>query len=76
MSEQEILRSKGYLSAMEVAKALGRHVTNIYRAVEDKRLKGIKVGRRWYIHNESLLEYLGPAASLFDFGLKKAKKGA
>lgn len=67
VTEADMLRSKGYLPATEVAKRIGKHVTNIYRAVEDKRLRGIKVGRHWYVRVDSLTEFLGPAAALFGF---------
>lgn len=58
--EQQIMRSRGYLSATEVAHRLDRHNSTIYRAIEAKRISGLKVGCHWYVRVDSLAGFLGP----------------
>ena len=66
--QREHMKSKGYLLATEVARLLMVHHSNVYRLLDSKDLKELKVGKSRYVSIASIKKYLGPAASSFKLG--------
>lgn len=60
-----LLKSKGYIPAPAVARAVGRHMSSVYRWISAGHLKATQVGRSWYVEKESLIAYLGDDAKKF-----------
>lgn len=46
-----------YLSTSEAAQAIALSYPTIISAIRHGKLKAIKLGGRWYIHRDWLLEY-------------------
>lgn len=63
IKQSELMRAKGYVPAPEVARRIGRDVTTVYDLIQRKELRGMQVGRSWYVEAKSVTEYLGPEAS-------------
>jgi len=55
------LRADGWLPASAVARALGVHPATIYRAAADGKISGRRVGRAWYVRQDTVLAYYGNA---------------
>lgn len=53
---------KGYISGLEAVERSGIARSTLYDALNDGRIKGIKIGARRYVELKSFLEYLGEAA--------------
>tara|TARA_R100000458_G_C8038678_1_gene90984 strand:- start:167 stop:388 length:222 start_codon:yes stop_codon:yes gene_type:complete len=58
----DLLVSKGYAPASDVAKKINTHVSTVYRWVDAGEVDGIRVGKRRYVHLESLFSFLGEDA--------------
>jgi len=67
---EKALRADGWLPAAQVARALGVHVSTIYRAASDGKVAGRRVGRAWYVQKASILAYYGNAPEVRE-ALKK-----
>lgn len=53
------LRKDGWIPATHAAKAIGVHVSTIYRAANEGKLAGRRVGRSWYVREDSVVAYYG-----------------
>lgn len=57
MTQAQKMREQGYLTILDVAKALGVHVTSIYRLLNLGRVESIRVGRARYVNRASVIAY-------------------
>lgn len=56
--EAKAMRAQGYVPAMEAAGWACRHVSQIYEALEEGRIKGKRIGRARYVEWDSLLAWI------------------
>lgn len=61
--QADMMAEKGYLRAADVARKIGRSVTSIYALVRTGEVKGMRVGRAWYVERASMVQWLGPEAA-------------
>jgi excisionase family DNA binding protein len=52
-----MLEEKGYVTVATAAEKLGRHITSIYKLIEQKKVEGLQIGRSRYIKFDSLVAY-------------------
>lgn len=52
-----VMSRRGFVSARAAAKAVGVHLSTIYRAVTAGHIEGEQCGRHWYVRAESVVEY-------------------
>ena len=57
-SQADMLKAKGYISAADAAQRVGRHITGIYRLLDDGEVEELRIGRSRYINMASLIAYL------------------
>jgi len=60
------LRSDGWHPASAVARALGIHVSTVYRAAADGKISGRRVGRSWYVRLDTVAAYYQDAQEIKD----------
>jgi excisionase family DNA binding protein len=53
----EIMRRDGYLTMAEAADRVGCSPTTIYRLVRDGHVKGLRVGRFWFVEQAELARH-------------------
>lgn len=61
-AQEEEMRKRGFILPNEAAEQIKVHVSVIYRAIKDGKLKSAKVADRLYIELASFNEYAGPLA--------------
>jgi hypothetical protein len=49
-----------------VARALGIHVSTVYRAAADGKISGRRVGRSWYVRLDTVAAYYQDAQEIKD----------
>lgn len=64
MKQSEIMRSKGFLAATEVAERCGVHVSTVYSWIEKGDVEGERIGNRRYVSFASLVKYMGVEQSM------------
>ena len=64
--QQDHMREQGDLRASVVARILKMHHSAVYRILDAKVVKEMRVGGSRYVQVASLREYLGEAADTFD----------
>ena len=57
------MREKGFISASEAAKAVGKSIYTIYRWETEGRIKGMTVAEHRFVSVDSLVGYLGIEAA-------------
>ncbi len=62
-AQVEMLKKKGFLPAPEVARAIGKTMTSVYRMIEAGHVVAMRVGRSWYLDRKSVIDYLGKDAT-------------
>ena len=68
IDQEAHLREKGYIPAQQVIDKVGMHHATLYRWIQKKKIKGIKVGLKHYVKLTSLIQFLGEEAAQ-EFGL-------
>lgn len=53
MSNNQTVEKKAY-TPQEFAQALGVHVNTVYNYIYGKKLRVVKIGRKWYIPKDEL----------------------
>jgi excisionase family DNA binding protein len=48
---------KGFISTREAGDRVGMHRSHIRRLLETEKIKGVKIGRDWFVDVESLQQY-------------------
>lgn len=46
---------RGYLKASEIAEIYSVHVYTVYRWIKQKRIKAIKIGKRWFFSKKEYI---------------------
>ncbi len=67
MTQAEMMARKGYMTAADAGRKIGRARYTVQRWVEEGKVEGMRVGARIYVNTESLRRYVGDAASLLGF---------
>lgn len=57
------MREKGFISASEAAKAIGKSIYTIYRWESEGRIKGMTIAEHRFVSIDSLIGYLGTDAA-------------
>ena len=53
----QVMSGKGFVSARTAARAVGVHLSTIYRAISAGHIEGEQCGRHWYAKADSVVAY-------------------
>ena len=62
-TQAELMAAKGYLPLEQVADALGVSRQTVWRWAEEGKVKSLRVVKRFYLEEKSLIAHVGAEAS-------------